>query len=47
LSSLSRCDGRRPEVSGRLHPCPCAGGLFLAVKPIPTSSNDVFLRYWW
>jgi len=42
LSSLSRCDGHRPAVSGRLHPCSCSGGLFLAVKPILTSPNDVF-----
>ena len=34
LSFLSRCDG--------LHPCPCSSGLFLTVKPIPTSPNDVF-----
>jgi len=42
MSSLSRCDGHRPTVFERLHPCPCLGGLFLAVKPIPTSPNYVF-----
>jgi len=42
LSSLSCCDGRRPTVSEQLHPCPCPDGLFLAVKLISTSPNDVF-----
>jgi len=42
LSFLSPCDRRRLTISERLHPYPYPGDLFLAVKPILTSPNDVF-----